>query len=171
MAKKISTAKPATKKAAAPKKIATKKAAVKKASSKKIVSEKSNSNESKIKKGKATSAKTVELLHDVIVQSAQDSKAKDIVCLDLRNIKDSVADYFIVCTGDVNVHVKSIADNVEVDVLKKVKEKVWHSEGFENMEWVIMDFVNVVLHVFKPQTRDFYRLEDLWSDAEKKIFS
>ncbi len=159
MAKIPSTKKPAVKKAAA-KKVATKKSAAKK----------STSQASKIKKAKQTSTKNVELLHDAIIEAIRDRKANNIVSLNLSNIEDSVADYFIICSGDVNTHIKSIADNAEEDVRKKIGEKPWHAEGFENLEWVIVDYVNVVLHIFKKDIRDFYRLEDLWSDAEKKVF-
>ena len=159
MAKISSTKKSAVKKSA-PKKVATKKSAAKK----------STSQASKIKKAKQTSTKNVELLHDTIIEAIRDRKANNIVSLNLSNIEDAVANYFIICSGDVNTHIKSIADNAEEDVRKKIGEKPWHAEGFENLEWVIVDYVNVVLHIFKKDIRDFYRLEELWSDAEKKVF-
>ena len=156
MAKKISTTKTATKKAA------TKKATAKKVATK--------STSSKNKKAKSSSVDEVEHLHQLIVEAIQSKKAKDIVSLDLRKIDDAVANYFVICSGDVNTHIKAIADSAEEEVRKKIGEKPWHAEGFENLEWVIVDYVNVVLHIFKKDIRDFYRLEDLWSDAEKKVF-
>ena len=165
MAKISSTPKTVVKKAT------SKKAVEKKTTTKKSASIKSTSQASKIKKAKQTSTKNVELLHDAIIEAIQDRKANNIISLNLTSIEDSVADYFIICSGDVNTHIKSIADNAEEDVRKKTGEKPWHAEGFENLEWVIVDYVNVVLHIFKKDIRDFYRLEDLWSDAERKEFN
>lgn len=160
MAKQSTTKKSAAKKATTSKKSAPKKVAIKKESAASL----------KIKKQKQTSAKSVERLHDVIIDALQSKKAKHIVSLDLRKIDDAVANYFVICTGDVSTHIKAIADNVEAEVIKQLKEKPWHKEGFENLEWVIIDFVNIVVHVFKKDIRDFYTLEDLWADAEKKVF-
>jgi ribosome-associated protein len=174
--------KAAPKKAAtAPKKAAPKKAAVasiktapKKAAPKKSVSKKAAPKKVATKTRKKTpivnTDEGLEQLHQIIVDALQDRKALNIVSLDLRNIEDAVADYFIVCTGEASTQIKSIADNVEVEVRKKLNEKPWHIEGTQNLEWVIVDFVNIVVHVFKKDIREFYKLEDLWSDADKKTF-
>ncbi|MEY2830033.1 MAG: hypothetical protein RIQ33_1891 [Bacteroidota bacterium] len=118
----------------------------------------------------ANTNETLELLHSTIIDAILDRKGVNIVSLDLRTIEDSVADYFIICTGEASTQVKAIADHAEEQVQKKMKEKAWHVEGKENMEWVIVDFVNIVLHVFNPSIRDYYKLEDLWSDADKQTF-
>lgn len=112
-------------------------------------------------------AKKTELsgLNDIIVQAIQDKKGEQIVSLDLRQINDAVADYFIICEASSTVQVKAIADYVIEHTRKTTGEKPWHSEGQNNMEWVLIDFVNVVVHVFLKEVRRFYQLEELWSDA------
>ena len=114
---------------------------------------------------KKTSAKTRKLA-DLIISGMQDSKAKEIVSLDLSAIKNSVCKYFIICHGTSRTQVESIADLVEETVRVKLKEKPWHREGFENAEWILLDYVDVVAHIFQPETRTYYQLEKLWADAE-----
>lgn len=114
---------------------------------------------------KKTSAKTRKLA-DLIISGMQDSKAKEIVSLDLSAIKNSVCKYFIICHGTSRTQVESIADLVEETVRVKLKEKPWHREGFENAEWILLDYVDVVAHIFQPETRSYYQLEKLWADAE-----
>ncbi|MCP4632251.1 MAG: ribosome silencing factor [candidate division Zixibacteria bacterium] len=94
---------------------------------------------------------------------ALSKKAVDVRILNLKKISD-VTDYFVICSGDVSPHVKAISDNVK-DGLKKKGIRPWHTEGYGNTNWVILDFVNVVLHIFTREARDFYNLEDLWGDA------
>jgi ribosome-associated protein len=91
----------------------------------------------------------------------------NIVSLNLEKIEDAVTSCFIICEGEANTHIKAIANRVEVEVKENLNDKPWHIEGLESLEWVIIDYVNVVVHVFKRETRDFYKLEDLWIDAEK----
>jgi ribosome-associated protein len=170
LATKVSKKAAVKKAATAPKKTATKKAAVKKPASRKPASKKAVV---KTKK-KTPIAKTdvaLEKLHEIIIDAMQDRKALNIVSLDLRTIEDAVADYFIICTGEASTQIKAIADNVEIEVRKKLKEKPWHTEGMQNLEWVIADYVNIVIHVFNKDAREFYKLEDLWSDADKKTYS
>jgi ribosome-associated protein len=161
---------PATKKAT-PKKAAS---ATKKAAPKKVARKKAAPRKVATKTRKKTpivhTDEGLEQLHQIIIDAIQDRKGVNIVSLDLRNIEDSVADYFIICTGDATTQIKSIADNVEVEVRNKLNEKPWHIEGTQNLEWVIVDFVNIVVHVFKKDIREYYKLEDLWSDADKKTF-
>jgi ribosome-associated protein len=159
----------AKKTASIPTKSATKKAAPKKTARKKAAPKKVATKTRKKTPIVNTDA-GLEQLHQIIVDAIQDRKGVNIVSLDLRSIEDSVADYFIICTGEASTQIKSIADNVELEVRKKLKEKPWHIEGTQNLEWVIVDFVNVVVHIFKKDIREFYKLEDLWSDADKKIF-
>ena len=85
--------------------------------------------------------------------------------LDLRKL-ETIADYFVICTGDVDQQVRAIVDNIEKQVRSATGERVMHREGQDTLNWVLLDFVDVVVHVFKPSFREFYRLEDLWGDAE-----
>lgn len=106
-----------------------------------------------------------EQMNHWIIEGIRDKKGKHIVQLDLRQLDDAPTDFFIICEGDSNVHVKSISDSIE----KKVKEEMFtspvHMEGSANARWVLMDYFTTVVHVFHPETREFYELEQLWSDA------
>jgi ribosome-associated protein len=110
-------------------------------------------------------AVSADILIAKVLESMDDIKAKDITLMDLREIENKSTDYFIICTGTSNTHVASIASNVEKDVSKELKEKPWHVEGADVAEWVLLDYVNVVVHVFQGETRDFYDIEGLWGDA------
>lgn len=94
---------------------------------------------------------------------ALDKNGLDIKIIDLRKASD-VADYFVICTGSVDVHVKAIADNI-IDKLRERGVKVWHKEGYQSLNWVLLDYVSVVVHIFRPEIRDRYALEKLWGDA------
>lgn len=107
---------------------------------------------------------------EVFVGAIQDKKGEEIVCLDLRKLEDAVADYFIICHGDSQPQVKAITDSVAETAQKVLDEKPWHMEGYSNLEWVLMDYVNVVVHVFLRDKRYFYNLEELWSDAKAKVY-
>ena len=96
---------------------------------------------------------------EVIVHGIQEKKGKDIVSLDLRNISSSVSDYFVVCHADSSTQVKAIADSVEDEMYKSFQEEPWHKEGFQNSEWILLDFVSVVVHIFKTEKREFYGVE------------
>lgn len=109
---------------------------------------------------------TPEILADYIVEAMLEHKACDIVKIDLRKIENPITDFFIICHGNSNTHVNAISDNVERDVRKKCKDRPWKVEGKDNSEWVLMDYVKVVCHVFQRPVREFYNLEDLWSDGE-----
>jgi ribosome-associated protein len=91
-------------------------------------------------------------------------KAKDVVIMDLRKVT-TMADYFVVCTGESETQVRAIADAV-MEGMSKVGEKPWHSEGLQNLQWVLLDYVDVVVHVFHKEARAFYGLEKLWGDAK-----
>ncbi len=110
------------------------------------------------------------LLADAIVKGMEEKKAKDIVRLDLRNVKGAVADFFVICHGDSDTQVEAIGKSIEEEVDKALNEGVWHREGFENCEWVLLDYVNVVAHVFQRESRGFYAIEDLWGDAVIKKY-
>ena len=105
-----------------------------------------------------------------IINGLREKKGKDIVTLDLRNIGSSVTDFFVLCTGDSNTHVNALAGSVEEEVRKAIKDKPWHVEGTSNGEWVLLDYVNVVVHIFQRETREHYNLEGLWADAELKEY-
>lgn len=100
-----------------------------------------------------------------IIAAIQEKKGEHIVSLDLRKIKEAVADFFIVCEASSQPQVRAIADNVEDKVKEKCSEGPYHHEGYQKMHWVLIDYVNVVVHVMQPETRKFYRLEEMWSDA------
>ncbi len=103
---------------------------------------------------------------EVIVHGMQEKKGKDIISLDLRNISSSVSDFFVICHADSSTQVKAIADSVEDEMYKAFGEEPWHKEGFQNSEWILLDFVSVVVHIFRTEKRDHYGVEDLWGDAE-----
>jgi ribosome-associated protein len=106
-------------------------------------------------------------LCDAIVEGMQENKAKDIVVLDLREISNSVCDYFVICSGESSTQVDGISSSVTRFTRKELKEKPWHIEGKTTSEWVLLDYVNVVAHIFYKDARPFYDLEDLWADAKR----
>lgn len=108
---------------------------------------------------------TSEKLAKAIIESIQEHKGLDIVSLDLQEIETAVCDFFIICTGTSNTHIAALTNHIRKEVSKKLKEKPWHIEGENNCEWVLIDYLNVVVHIFSKEKRDFYRLEDLWADA------
>ena len=105
-------------------------------------------------------------LAEYIAAAALEKKAGDVVILDLRKL-ETLTDFFVICTGDVNQHVRAIADHIEREMRAR-GERVLHREGMEGLNWVLLDYVNVVVHVFRPSFREFYRLEDLWGDADAR---
>lgn len=102
----------------------------------------------------------------VILKAIDEIKGLDIQLLDLREIENTVCDYFIICTGTSNTHVNAIAGIIEKQVGKICKEKPWHVEGESNADWVLLDYVNVVVHVFQKKIREYYNIESLWGDAK-----
>ena len=107
------------------------------------------------------------ILCDAIVEGMQENKAKDIVVLDLRNISSAVCDFFVICSGESSTQVDGISTSIQRHTRKELKEKPWHTEGKTNSEWVLLDYINVVAHVFYKDARHFYDLEDLWADAKR----
>ena len=104
-----------------------------------------------------------------ILSGIDDVKGKDINILDLREIENTVCDYFIVCEGTSNTQVNAIVNSIQKKVSKELKDKPWHIEGEDNAEWVLMDYVNVVVHVFQKHVREYYDIESLWGDAKTTI--
>jgi ribosome-associated protein len=156
-AKKIAT--PA-KKVAAPKKVSTKKVPTKKVVAKKAVATTKTSN-----KKKKVTVDNAELLVELIVAGMQEKKARRIAILDLRDIEHAVSDFFVISEAESTTQVDAIADSVWEEVRKHANEKPFHIEGKQASEWVLLDYVNVVAHVFQPDARAHYNLEKLWSEA------
>jgi len=106
-------------------------------------------------------------LIETIVDGIQDIKGKDIAVLDLTDLKHAVTDYFIIATGDSSTQVEGMASSIVRKTRKELKERPWHEEGVGNSEWILLDYVNVVVHIFFRETREFYNLEELWADAKR----
>lgn len=109
-------------------------------------------------------------ISELIIYGIQEKKGNEIVRLDLRNIHSSVADYFVVCHAESSTQIKAIAQSVEEEVYKALKLEPWRKEGLQQAEWIILDYVDVVVHIFKTDKREFYGIEDLWGDAEMQSF-
>ena len=101
-----------------------------------------------------------------IITGVENVKGIDISLLDLRDIENTVCSYFIVCSGSSNTHVNAIVSSVQKTVSKELREKPFHTEGLENSEWVLIDYVNIVVHVFQKHVREYYNIEELWGDAK-----
>lgn len=101
-----------------------------------------------------------------IIKGIEEVKGENINILDLRALDNTATDYFIICDGKSNTQVNAISSSIQKVVSKEIHEKPWHIEGKENAEWVLMDFVNVVVHVFQKPVRQHYNIEELWGDAK-----
>ncbi len=104
-----------------------------------------------------------------IIKGIEEVKGNDINILDLRDIENTVCNYFVICNGTSNTQVNAIVNSIQKTVSKKLKDKPWHVEGSENAEWVLIDYVNVVVHVFQKHIREFYDIEGLWGDAKTTV--
>lgn len=104
-----------------------------------------------------------------ILSGIEDVKGKEITILDLREIENTVCDYFIICEGTSNTQVNAIVNSIQKKVSKELKDNPWHVEGSDNAEWVLIDYVNVVVHVFQKHTRQYYDIESLWGDAKTTV--
>jgi len=100
-----------------------------------------------------------------IIAAIQDKKGEKIISLDLRKINEAVADFFIICEAGNQPQIRAIAENIERNVKEKCEEDPYHHEGFKTLQWVLIDYVNVVVHIMLPETRKFYKLEDMWNDG------
>ncbi|PCJ25153.1 MAG: ribosome silencing factor [Flavobacteriales bacterium] len=116
--------------------------------------------------GKTKEIKESQILSDVVIKGLQELKGENIVYIDLRVIENAVCENFIICTGTSNTHVNALASSVEKEVRITLNEKPWKSEGFGNAEWIILDYVNTVVHIFQEESRNFYNLDGLWADAK-----
>ena len=101
-----------------------------------------------------------------IIKGIEEVKGSNIDILDLREIDNSACDYFVICDGTSNTQVNAIVSSIQKTVSKEIKDKPWHVEGSENAEWVLMDYVNIVVHVFQKHIREYYNIESLWGDAK-----
>ncbi len=100
-----------------------------------------------------------------IIKAILDKKGENVISLDLRKIDEAVADFFIICEASSTTQIKAIADNVEMQVKEACGENPYKHEGFAALQWVLVDFVNIVVHIMQPETRKFYKIEEMWSDA------
>lgn len=100
-----------------------------------------------------------------IIHAIREKKGENIISLDLRKIPEAVADFFIICQANNQPQIRSISEYVEEQVQKLCDEKPYHHEGYKNLQWVLIDYVNVVVHIMQPVSRHFYKLEEMWSDA------
>ncbi|MEM1096187.1 MAG: ribosome silencing factor [Bacteroidota bacterium] len=114
-----------------------------------------------------TTPTPVHTLARLAVDAALDKKAKDVTVLDMRKVS-GVADIFVLCNGDTDIQVRAIAQSVRMKIKEACDELPWHSEGLDSLQWVLLDYVDLVVHVFQPEKRDFYSLERLWGDAERE---
>jgi ribosome-associated protein len=107
-------------------------------------------------------------LFKTIIAAIENKKGEHIVSLDLKKIPEAVADYFIICEADNTTQVKAIANSIEYEVKEALGEKPYKTEGHQALQWILIDYVNIVVHVFLSENRKFYRLEDMWSDANSQ---
>ena len=116
-----------------------------------------------------TKKTNTDALLSLIIEGIEEVKGEDINILDLREIDNNVCKYFVVCSGNSNTQVRAISSSVQKVVSKSLREKPLHVEGQETSEWVLMEFVDVVVHIFQKQTRSHYDIESLWGDAKQTL--
>ena len=124
----------------------------------------------KRKKGLARLNKNSKIFK-TIIKAIQEKKGENIVSLDLRKIHEAVADFFVICQANNQPQIRAITDFVEEEVKEKCGELPYHYEGKQNMQWVIIDYVNIVVHIMMPEQRKFYKLEEMWSDADLEDYN
>ena len=106
-------------------------------------------------------------LLQVIINGIKDIQGNNIISLNFSDLDNSICEYFVICSGTSNTHVKAIHENVRKIVMKNIKQKPWHVESDNTSEWILMDYSDIILHIFQEKTRDFYNIEELWGDAKK----
>jgi ribosome-associated protein len=121
----------------------------------------------KLKNPKKNQISSTELIRHA-VKGIEEKKGSEIVCINLKKIPNSACDYFLICEGNSRTQVQAIAGSVEEMVKQNTGSRPWHVEGLENAEWVLMDYVDVAVHIFQPEARSHYNLENMWADAEVK---
>lgn len=107
-----------------------------------------------------------EILSEWVVEGMLEKKAMDIVVMDLRNVKHAIADFFVICSGNSDTQIDAISESVEKEIHKYSQQNPWKKEGQQNKEWILLDYVDVVAHIFNKEKRSFYGLEELWGDAK-----
>jgi|TARA_R110000737_G_C14509335_1_gene473337 ribosome-associated protein len=120
----------------------------------------------KVQESEVLEIPTIEEINDLIIDAIQDIKGLNILKIDLNKIEDSPANYFIICEGESTVQVGAIASNINKRLRKEIAVKCYHLEGMKESRWVLLDYFDTIVHVFYPETRQFYDIEDLWSDGE-----
>ena len=105
-------------------------------------------------------------LSDLVVKGMLEKKASEVLVMDLRGVKSAVADFFVICSGNSDTQIDAISDSIEEQVFKNCKQNPWKREGRQNKEWVLIDYVDVVAHIFNKEKRTYYGLEELWGDAK-----
>lgn len=105
-------------------------------------------------------------LIDAIVRGMQDKKAEDITVLNLQKIESAVANYFVLCSAEASTQIKAIADNIVEVGYQSTKQRPWKQEGVMNKEWVLLDYTDIVVHIFRQDKRELYGLEMIWEDAK-----
>jgi len=116
------------------------------------------------------SKKELQELHDTIISSIQDKKGENIVSINVGALSGAVSEYYIICNANSNTQVDAIAHGVEKKVRELLKSKPWHVEGKDNSQWILLDYVSIMVPVFQTPFRDFYKLEELWADAPIKTY-
>ena len=104
-------------------------------------------------------------LLDIIINSIEEKNGHNIKCLNLQNVDSAISDYFVICHGNSNTQVSAIANNIEKGVKEKLKTSPFHTEGMQNEEWILLDYFDVVVHIFIEEKRNFFQIEELWADA------
>ncbi len=120
-------------------------------------------------KSKSSVLNATTYLVNTILWAIKEKKGENIISLDLRNVTEAVADYFIICEGSSTTQVKAISDNIEKLVAETTGTYPYKQEGQKNAQWILTDYIDVVVHVMHPETRNFYKLEEMWSDANQKL--
>ncbi len=119
---------------------------------------------------KSTTDKETKILLKALISAMQEKKAKNLISIDISGIENSVTNYFVICSGTSTTQVDSIYDNILKCVSEELKIKPFHKEGYENSEWILIDYFDIVVHIFLEDIRNFYKLEDLWADGTIKIY-
>jgi ribosome-associated protein len=126
-----------------------------------------NNKEKVSSKSASAKKKSIDInLVDLVVKGMQEKKGHAITIIDLKNVKTAVADYFVICSANTDTQVDAIRQSIEEEVWKASNQDVWMKEGLQNREWILLDYADVVAHIFRTDRREFYGLEDLWGDAD-----
>jgi ribosome-associated protein len=109
-------------------------------------------------------------LEEIIIESIREKKGKNIINIDLTKLNNSICEFFIISQGESNTQVRAMAQNIEEKVKKHLKQNAFHTEGYENAQWILLDYNSVVVHIFQEKTRNYYKLEELWADGLLTVY-